>query len=208
MPSPRRGASRPPYAPTALGAEIRALRKARGLTLEGLAALAGASVGFLSLVERGRKRPSSATLQRISAALGVETGWFFPPQASADLREQACVVRKGYRRRIDYTRLAGSDYLGEVDYLLSPSIDGALAMTLMTFVPGGHSGDDPLVHEGEEAGYVLRGRLRLEVDDEVFVLGPGDSFGFQGSRPHRYVNDGDRELQLILANTPVIMSVR
>ena len=188
-----------------LGAEIRALRKTQNMTLEQLAEACGLSSGFLSLVERDRKRPSLATLQRISAAFGVEIGWFFRPYSSDDPVERAYVVRKDYRRRIDYSRLAGTEYLGEIDYLLSPTIEGALALTMMTFRPGGHSGDDALTHEGEEAGYILSGQLTLEIEGQTLVLEPGDSFGFPGSLPHRYVNDGTEELRIILANTPVIM---
>ena len=202
--SEQAGAARDP----GLGAEIRAMRRALNMTLSDLAEAAALSVSFLSLVERGRKQPSLEALQRISKALGVEVGWLFPPSPNDDPVENAYVVRKGYRRRIDYSRLADTGYLGETDYLLSPSVDGQLAMTLMQFAPGGHSGDDPLAHEGEEAGYVLSGQLTLEVDGHVLVLEEGDSFGFAGDKPHRYINDGTQNLHLILANTPVIMNSR
>lgn len=191
-----------------VGAEIRAMRHARGLTLTDLAEAASLSVGFLSLVERGQKQPSLVALQRISAALEIEIGWLFPASPSNDPAEDAYVVRKDFRRRIDYSRLSSTAYLGEVDHLLSPSIDGQLVMTMMQFSPGGHSGDNPNTHEGEEAGYVLSGQLTLEVDAQVFVLEEGDSFGFPGEKPHRYVNNADTELRIILTNTPVIMRQR
>jgi transcriptional regulator with XRE-family HTH domain len=191
-----------------IGHEIRAMRRAMGMTLNKCAEAASLSVGFLSLVERGQKRPSLEALQRISAALGIEIGWLFPPSPNDDPIENQYVVRKGFRRRIDYSRLTGTDYLGEVDFLLSPSVDGQLAMSMMQFSPGGHSGDDPLSHEGEEVGYVLAGQLTLEVDGHVFVLEEGDSFGFSGHKPHRYSNQGATELKVIHTNTPVIMKAR
>jgi transcriptional regulator with XRE-family HTH domain len=191
-----------------LGAEIRAMRRALNMTLSDLAQAASLSIGFLSLVERGQKRPSLDALQRLSKALGIEVGWLFPPSPNDDPVENAYVVRKGFRRRIDYSKLSGTEYLGETDYLLSPAIDGQLAMSIMQFAPGGHSGDNPLTHEGEEAGYVLSGQLTLEVDGHVFVLEEGDSFGLPGSKPHRYCNNGTRELQVIITNTPVIMRAR
>lgn len=190
------------------GTEIRAMRRAMNMTLGDLAEAADLSVSFLSFVERGKKRPSLDALQRISAALGVEIGWLFPPSPNDDPVENAFVVRKGFRRRINYSRLAGTGYLGETDYLLSPSVDGNLVMSIMTFAPGGHSGDNALQHEGEEAGYVLSGQLTLEVDGNVLVLEDGDSFGFDGNKPHRYINTGTTDLQIILANTPVIMQSR
>ncbi|MBE1281677.1 MAG: cupin domain-containing protein [Rhodobacteraceae bacterium] len=196
------------YPRSEIGHEIRGLRKAMGMTLAECAQASSLSVGFLSLVERGQKQPSLDALQRISKALSVEIGWLFPTSPGNDPVEDAYVVRKGFRRRIDYSRLSGTDYLGETDYLLSPSVDGQLVMTMMTFSPGGHSGDNPLSHEGEEAGYVLTGQLTLEVDGHVFVLEAGDSFGFPGETPHRYLNNGTGELQIILTNTPVIMLQR
>ncbi|MEL6277964.1 MAG: cupin domain-containing protein [Pseudomonadota bacterium] len=191
-----------------VGAEIRAMRRAQNMTLSDLAQASSLSVGFLSLVERGQKQPSLDALQRISRALSIEIGWLFPTSPSDDPLEDAYVVRKSFRRRIDYSRLSGTEYLGEVDYLLSPSIDGQLVMTMMQFSPGGHSGDNPLSHEGEEAGYVLSGQLTLEVDGHVFVLEEGDSFGFAGEKPHRYLNSGETELRIILTNSPVIMQQR
>ena len=191
-----------------VGTEIRAMRRAQNMTLSDLAEAASLSVGFLSLVERGQKQPSLDALQRISRALSVEIGWLFPTSPSDDPIEDRYVVRKGFRRRIDYSRLSGTEYLGETDYLLSPTVDGQMVMTIMKFSPDGHSGDNPLSHEGEEAGYVLSGQLTLEVDGHVFVLEAGDSFGFAGDKPHRYVNNGAEELQIILTNTPVIMLQR
>lgn len=191
-----------------VGQEIRAMRRAMGMTLNDCAEAASLSIGFLSLVERGQKQPSLETLQRISTALGIEIGWLFPPSPNDNPIENTYVVRKGFRRRIDYSRLSGTEYLGETDFLLSPSIDGQLAMTIMKFSPGGHSGDDPLLHEGEEVGYVLAGQLTLEVDGNEFVLEEGDSFGFTGDKPHRYSNNGTVELQIIHTNTPVIMRAR
>jgi len=193
---------------TGIGHEIRAMRHAMGMTLSDCAEAASLSVGFLSLVERGHKQPSLEALQRISAALGIEIGWLFPPSPNDDPIENKYIVRKGFRRRIDYSRLTGTDYLGEVDFLLSPSIEGQLAMSLMQFSPGGHSGDNPLSHEGEEVGYVLSGQLTLEVDGHTFVLEEGDSFGIPGDKPHRYSNNGAVEVQIIHTNTPVIMKAR
>ena len=40
-----------------IGADIRALRKARGLTLVGLAGMLSRSVGWLSQVERDKSEP-------------------------------------------------------------------------------------------------------------------------------------------------------
>lgn len=55
-----------------LGKRIAALRRARGLSQEGLAEKSGYSTEFISLVERGINAPSVAGLDKIATALEVE----------------------------------------------------------------------------------------------------------------------------------------
>lgn len=54
-----------------VGTSIRIIRQAKRMTASQLAAKADISVGFLSLVESGKRDVSVAVLQRISDALGV-----------------------------------------------------------------------------------------------------------------------------------------
>jgi transcriptional regulator with XRE-family HTH domain len=56
---------------TKLGARIAKLRRAAGLTQEGLAEKAGYSVEFISLVERGVNAPSVEGCDRIARAVHV-----------------------------------------------------------------------------------------------------------------------------------------
>ena len=53
------------------GERVRKLRRDADLTQEQLAAAAGVSVDFLSLVERGINAPSFENLEKIAAALGL-----------------------------------------------------------------------------------------------------------------------------------------
>lgn len=55
----------------AIGSAIKALRKARGFTQEGLAAAANLNLSYLSAVERGDNNPTLMTLLSIATALGV-----------------------------------------------------------------------------------------------------------------------------------------
>lgn len=55
-----------------VGANIRRLRKARGLSQEALAAEAGMSMRYLAGLERGEENPSLAFLVKLAEALGVE----------------------------------------------------------------------------------------------------------------------------------------
>ena len=55
---------------------------------------------------------------------------------------------------------------------------------------------------GEEWGVVVQGSLELTVGDRVELLGPGEGYYFESSRPHRFRNVGDDELVIVSANTP------
>ena len=186
-----------------LGEDLRALRKAQGLTLEDLAAASGKSLSFISKIERGQARPSVTTLQELAGALGVPVGWFFETDGPAPAEERPYVVRAGRRRKLSYSGLGSTDYMGFEDHLLSASLDGQLALGLSTYQPGGNTGDELYTHNGEEAGLVAKGAIDLHLDDKVFRLETGDSFSFPASIPHRYSNPGDSEAQIVWANTPV-----
>ncbi|TDC59105.1 XRE family transcriptional regulator [Micromonospora sp. KC207] len=54
-----------------IGARLRSLRKARGLTLANLAEQSGISVSYLSAVEKGVNLPSLQTLAGVTEALGA-----------------------------------------------------------------------------------------------------------------------------------------
>ncbi|MEO0371252.1 MAG: cupin domain-containing protein [Pseudomonadota bacterium] len=186
-----------------LGEDLRGLRKAQKLTLEDLAEVAGKSVSFISKIERGQARPSVTTLQELAGALGVPVGWFFENDSPAPAEERPFIVRAHRRRKLSYSGLTSTDYMGFEDHLLSAGLDGQLAMGISTYQPGGNTGDEVYTHNGEEAGLVLKGEIDVTLDGTVFRLKAGDSFSFSASLPHRYSNPGETEAQIVWANTPI-----
>ena len=189
-----------------LGNEIRQLRKVRGFTLQQLALATGKSVGFLSQVERNLTKPSVSALQDISEALSVHIGWFFPEDGQADADEKEFIVRKANRRRLTYSELSSTDYLGLHDHLLSSNLNGDLALGISRYEPGASTGDDSYQHQGEEAGLVLSGVLELTIADKTHRLEAGDSFSFSSHLKHRYANPSEREDTLVVwANTPITL---
>lgn len=63
-----------PANPEVLGVLIRRERKARGLSQEGLAALAGLSRAYVGEIERGEANVSFATLIAIADGLNLSVG--------------------------------------------------------------------------------------------------------------------------------------
>jgi len=70
------------------------------------------------------------------------------------------------------------------------------------YAPGSDTGKATLHHKGEEGGVVIRGQLELSVDGERYVLGPGDAYYFDSSRPHRFRNVGLEDCEIVSACCP------
>jgi len=191
----RESGTRAEPASSALGPEIKALRRTRRMTLAALSHATDLSVGHLSQVERGLSMPSIKALHSISRALDVNVSWFFSSAQPAPPEERDYVVRQHQRRQIRFDE-------GISDFLLTPSLDRDLELLMSTFAPGASSGTQPYAHDGEEAGVVLTGQLELWVGGRRLLLNQGDSFSLKSSLSHRYRNPGDRETVVVWAITP------
>jgi transcriptional regulator with XRE-family HTH domain len=153
--------------PHTLGADLRALRKMRGLTLSDLADQLGRSVGWLSQVERDLSDPSSQDLTDLAQALDVSITMLAPKS------EEGFVVRKDARRPI------GPRVPGLSEELLSPDLTDDFEMVHSTFSPGAQSGG-VVMRPTQEVGYLISGRLDVTIGEQDYTIGPGDSFRVRG----------------------------
>jgi transcriptional regulator with XRE-family HTH domain len=170
-----------PASQAAVGRDIRALRKSRGLTLAELALRIGRSIGWMSQAERGRSALSINDLRRIAGALDAPISWFFAHEGVPEA-ERGYVVRAGSRRQI------GSVEGGLIEELLSPDLGGAFEVVHAAFEPGAEL-REMVTRPTEESAYIVDGVFELWVGERHFRLGPGDSFRFKGE-PHRWRNPG------------------
>lgn len=181
--------------PPTLGADLRALRKARGLTLNDLAARLERSVGWLSQVERDLSDPSITDLRHIAAELDVKVSTLFG-QAPAPASEVGFVVRSGARRPI------GSYTAGLIEELLSPDLTDDFEMVHSTFEPHSEIAA-PVSRPTQEVGYLISGRLDLEIGEQTFTINPGDSFRIRGE-PFRWINPYDEPAIAIWVIAPPV----
>lgn len=156
----------------ALGQDIRALRKSRGLTLQDLAARLGRSVGWLSQVERGQTTPAIPDLGRIAEVFGLTISFFFRSAARSP-EEQGLIQRGPDRISI------GSLDSGLAEELISPNLAGSFEMIQSTFAPGAR-GAGSRNAEREDGGILTAGQLCLTIGQLTTTLHPGDSFQFKG----------------------------
>lgn len=182
--------------PDHVGAQIRDLRKAKGMTLQALADAVGKSVGYVSQIERGISAISIPTLHAIAGALGVNSTWFFQGSARAPADERDIVVRAAHRRRLDFTGT------GMVEELLSPTLTGAFEIVRGVMEPGAETGEEAYSRPGEEAGVVIKGRIEVWVGTRHFILEEGDAFTFPTTEPHKSRNPGPGEAEVLWIIAP------
>lgn len=150
-----------------IGTRLRALRTAKGFTLDHLAGLCGLTRGYLSLVERGLKTPSIAALLRMTQALGTDAG------ALLNGRREASPDYVLHR----HDDTTGASPVAIASARANKTMEPFIVQPTAAAVEGA-------THAGEELIVVLQGEVIIRLGHEQMVLGAGDSLYFSASTPH------------------------
>ena len=166
-----------------LGARVKALREAAGLSLRDLAAKSGVSAPMLSQVERGETSPTLTVAERIAAGLDLRLSQLL----RLDEDGAVTIVRPGERRR------GGSRRRGHNFEVLTADRPGQRAeLSRHELAPGAATGapDDPPMHEpgSRETALVEQGSLVLVCDGRRHALRAGDCVTFDADLPHHFEN--------------------
>lgn len=181
-----------------LGAHIRKLRKARGMTLAQVAEKVGCSTALLSQIETGRVIPSLKTLSAISRALHAPLHEIFAALASA---REPDVFRKTDARHVNLSR-PGSEFM----LLGSCILDDRVELDVLTHTVGSgvESASEPYEHDQDDLVYVAEGTVEFQVGDQTHVLSAGDGLHIKAGTPHRWVNRGPGAARLLWIIAPSI----
>ncbi len=188
-----------------VGSLIRRERLKLGLSLRELARRVGVSASMLSQVETDRTRPSVSTIYAIASELGLSIDALLSEEETAVVSAAAAAGTRVRRRAVPP---AGAE-LGcqlvrpedrrklELDSgvtweLLSDLLPHLVDFMFVTYEPGGRSSSSGKMmrHTGTEFAFLLRGRLKIQVGFDEYVLEPGDAMAFDSSEPHLLVNEG------------------
>lgn len=175
-----------------MGERLRALRRARKLTLLAVATKARISEGYLSQVERGLANPSIGTLQQIADALGLKIGDLF----ADDFHARPQVLRVDARPGLAFGVLGRK-------YRLTPKAQQHMEAFIGEFDPGGSTGDDAYTHgDSEELLLILAGQVELTLDTDRHLMDTGDSIVYRSSTPHRLTEIGGHSATVLWMISP------
>ena len=174
-----------------LGKVIRHLRRQRHLSVRGLADKCGFSASFISQVELGQASPSIASTERITSALGVSLGEFFqtatPSIPAVTRRNQRPMVQSVWSR-------------ARIEALGASDPESRLESLLITLKPGGASASRPYTRPTEQLVFILKGGIRLFLEEEQHQLSAGDCATIPVGTRHYWLNHSHRLCQLLLVS--------
>ncbi|WP_166418304.1 helix-turn-helix domain-containing protein [Cochlodiniinecator piscidefendens] len=164
----------------AIGKEVRAFRRQKGLTVAELAQITGLSIGMLSKIENGNISPSLTTLQTLANALSVPLTSFFRrfeerrEAVHTKSGEGVELEREGTRANHQYNLLGhiGANASGVIvePYLITLNAESDVFPTFQ--------------HGGIETIYMLEGKVDYRHGEGVYPLAPGDTLFFDADAPH------------------------
>jgi len=186
------------------GARVRAAREAKKMSVRELARRVGVSASHVSQVERGIGSFSVPAFYAIAKELEtsvqrlLSTADDAAPAASSgaafttddDLDRLGIVLRVADRPSIMMER-------GPRWGRLTPMNEPDIEFLEVVYPAVGDAPERPIQHEGREYGMVISGAITLEIEGARTVVGAGDSFVFDSTRPHRFLNESGQETRVI-----------
>ncbi|MDP3016382.1 MAG: cupin domain-containing protein [Deltaproteobacteria bacterium] len=173
-----------------IGERIKNLRQLSNLTQEELAERANLTKGFISQIERDLTSISLDSLVPILDALDENISDFFK-----EASEEKIIYRIKDRVAIEKEKIENFELLvpGSTNRRLEP-----ILLTLRK----GEATPKEKPHEGEEFGFILRGRINLRFGREVLKLKKGECFYLSAEKEHWLHNSGSKEAVILWISSP------
>jgi len=168
-----------------IAARVRALRTAKRLSLEDLAARSGVSRSMISLVERGESSATAVVLEKLATGLGVMLATLFDEPQSA-----AAAVADRVSRRKDQPEWK-DPASGYVRRNVSPAgTVQPMQIVEVHFPPGGRVAFETGVREVpmHQQVWVLDGAIDVTLGKERHRLREGDCLAMELDRPTMFHN--------------------
>ncbi len=180
-----------------VSSQIRRLRSAARLSLDGLARRSGVSRSMISLVERGETSATAVVLERLATALRVPLSRLFDPPVPAGAppapvsrRSEQPVWRdpaSGYRRR----------------NVSPPAWPSPIRIVAVDFPAGARVAYETGRHEPpvHQQVWLLSGRLTVTIGRDVHRLERGDCLAMALERPVAFANRTRRPARYVVVTS-------
>lgn len=176
-----------------IGEKIKMLRIKNDLTQEELAERSELSKGFISQVERDLASPSIQTLVDLLEALGTNLADFF-----RDSADEKIVFTED-----EYFESKNDDLGYTIDWVV-PDAQGRSMEPVRISLPTGAKTRTYGPHEAEEFGYVLQGKILLDVNGKKHTIKKGETFYISSGAIHYFENTQKSTAQVLWVSNPPI----
>ena len=173
-----------------IGERIKNLRELSNLTQEELAERAGLTKGFISQIERDLTSISLDSFLQILEAMDENISDFFRESSAEKI-----VYRETDRVAIEKEKIQ------RFELLVPGSTNRRLEPILLTLRKGQVTPRER-PHEGEEFGFVLRGKVTLRFGKEALKLKRGECFYLSAEKEHWLQNTSSKEAVILWISSP------
>lgn len=175
------------------GAKLKYLRAQHKISQRELSRKSGVANTTISLIEKGKISPSLSSIKRILDALRISLADFFSDNLTSS--DQFFYAAK------ELMPLTSGKSIS-IFQVGKTQANRKLQMLVGRYEPGADTGAEMLIHEGEEVGFISKGKFEITVGEKVQILNAGDAYYFPSDIPHRFRNIGKSTGEIISANTP------
>lgn len=188
------------------------------MSLRALARQIGVSPSFISQLERNKTNASVGTLYALVEALGLSLDHLVAaePATSPGLQSVPAAsvpgIPTGGEPDVRVSRFMPVDspvqradsrarirFPGVTWERLTQASDALVDFLHVRYEPGSAScaAEDMMRHGGREYGFVLSGRIRVQIGFDTYELSEGDSVSFDSMTPHRLSNEFDAPVEAV-----------
>jgi len=145
-------------------------------------------------VEIGKISPSLSKLKDIANALNTTIGLLL---GETDHNTRSPLIKRAERR---YTDRLGTGL--NVELLSLPDAYKQMEPFIIKFDPGATSGSKQQQHFGQVFIYLIKGKIKISLNNKNYIMNEGDSIYFNSNVPHSFANINNQVSEAIWVVTP------
>lgn len=172
-----------------IGSKIKQLRQQLNLSQAELADRCELTKGYISQLENDLTSPSISTLCDILSALGTDLSEFFKKEVD----EKVVFSAEDFIEKHENGML--------LKWIIPNAQKNEMEPVLVELLPGASTSVD-FPHEGEEFGFVLEGKIVIELGKNKYACKKGETFYYAADKAHNICNTGKQNAKFLWISTP------